>query len=561
MKHCPACQSSYPDDYNVCPSHGLGLIDSSLWAAGSIVKEKYRIVRQAGYGGMAVVYEATHIAFDERRALKVMNGNDEEFARRFIREAQLTRRLQHPNAVRVDDIEKAEDGRPFIVMEFIEGPSVKDLIKQGPLPVNRVCDIARQVASALEAAHALGIVHRDIKPTNLMLVDTAAGDHVKVVDFGIARFMKNYKNERHLTLTTLGSVIGTPAYMSPEQAAGRTDDELDGRSDLYSLGVVMYQMLSGDLPIKADSELALLNAQINTPPAPLANRCPELPEPITKLVMSCLNKDRADRPANPGEIGRLLDDWQHPPAETVSMFTGAEPRPPDPVQPQPRNQPPTRVVQPEPSPSVREVRPSTPTIVRPTEEPTEQPAEQPKTEDPPKAPLAARTYTRLKPLYLALGWFAVLLAVEFLARSSSVAPVVALIVPWLLCGISLGALDLLLRPCLGKRTVALSWGAGAASAALFAYLAGPRLGLVWSLFVEWFDVSQSTIHAAFLSCACLLCVLVGNLPLLRKNSKGYVGMLAIFLVISAVELFVHFDFANLALAGALAVFVQQQFNS
>lgn len=546
MRHCPACQSSYPDEYSVCPSDGLGLIDSSLWAAGSIVKEKYRIVRQAGYGGMAVVYEAIHIVFGERRALKVMNGNDEEFARRFIREAQLTRRLQHPNAVRVDDIEKAEDGRPFIVMEFIEGPSVKDLIKQGPVPVDRVCDIARQVASALEAAHALGIVHRDIKPTNLMLVDTAAGDSVKVVDFGIARFMKNYKNERHLTLTTMGSAIGTPAYMSPEQAAGRTDDEVDGRSDLYSLGVVMYQMLSGDLPIKADSELALLNAQINTPPAPLADRCPDLPEPLTELVMSCLSKDRADRPANPGEIGRLLDEWQRRPAQAVSMVTVAEPRP-EPVQPQPLNQPPTRIVQPEPPASVRVVRTSAPTVVRPTEEP--------KREEPPKAPLAAETSTRPKPLYLALGWFGVLLAVEFLARRSSVASVF----PWLFCGISLGALDLLLRPSLGKRTVALSWGAGATSAALFAYLAGPRLGLVWSLLVEWLDASQSTIHAAFLSCTCLLCILVGSLPFLRKNGKGYVGMLAIFLVISAVELAVHFNFANLALAGALAVFFQQEF--
>jgi serine/threonine-protein kinase len=551
MKHCPACQSSYPDDYSVCPSHGLGLIDSSLWAAGSIVKEKYRIVRQAGYGGMAVVYEATHIAFDERRALKVMNGNDEEFARRFIREAQLTRRLQHPNAVRVDDIEKAEDGRPFIVMEFIEGPSVKDLIKQGPLPVKRVCDITRQVASALAAAHALGIVHRDIKPTNLMLVDTPAGDHVKVVDFGIARFMKNYKNDHHLTLTTVGSVIGTPAYMSPEQAAGRSDDELDGRSDLYSLGVVMYQMLSGDLPIKADSELALLNAQINTPPAPLADRCPDLPEPLTKLVMSCLNKDRADRPPNPGEIGRLIEDLQRPPAQTVSMFTGAEPRPPEPVQPQPVNQPTITVVKPEPPPSVRVVRPSAPTVVRPTEEP--------KSEEPsPQVRPTVEARTQPRPLYLALGWFGVLFAVEFLARSSSVAPVVALIVPWLFCGISLGALDLLLRPSLDKRRVALSWAAGATSAALFAYLAGPRLGIVWSLLVEWLDTSQSTIHAAFLSCTCLLCILVGSLPSLRKSSKGYVGMLAIFFVISAVELVVHFTFANLALAGALAVFIQQQ---
>jgi hypothetical protein len=155
---------------------------------------------------------------------------------------------------------------------------------------------------------------------------------------------------------------------------------------------------------------------------------------------------------------------------------------------------------------------------------------------------------------LALGWFGALLAVEFLARQLSPGSVV----PWLICGIALGALDLFLRPSLGRRAVALSWGAAAIGTALFVYFMGPQLGAVWSVLVEPLNASHGAIYAAFLSCACLLCILIGNLPLLRRNSKGYAGLLAIFLVISAGELALHFQFANLALAGAVAVFVQQR---
>src|ERR1019366_6581484 len=243
------------------------------------------------------------------RALKVIAPellNDELFVKRFKQEAVNTRRLQHPNAVRVEDIDQAEDGRPYIVMEFIDGKSLKKLIREeGPLPVQRVLPIIKQCASALDAAHRLGMVHRDIKPDNIALVDTTDGEMVKVLDFGIAKVKKAQIGEGdNLTLTGAGVVIGTPQYMSPEQAMGKRGDELDGRADLYSLGVVMYQMLTADLPFKADTTMEMLLAHMQKPPAPIEVLHPELqvPENVAALAMRLLEKTRDMRPAS----GRVL---------------------------------------------------------------------------------------------------------------------------------------------------------------------------------------------------------------------------------------------------------------
>lgn len=302
MKSCPRCQSIYPDSHTICPHDSTILTEFGAWTEGTVIRGKFRILRKIGQGGMGTVYEALHLRFNERRALKVMSPevvSDPEFVKRFEREAILTRRLQHPNAVHVDDIEEAEDGRPYIVMEFVEGQSLKRLIQEaGPLPVPRVCTIIKQIASALEAAHQLGMVHRDIKPDNVVLLPTPGGEQAKVLDFGIARVKESRLGETNLTAT--GVVIGTPQYMSPEQALGKRGDELDGRSDLYSLGCVMYEMLTGALPFAADTTLALLQAHAFQPPRPIAEVRPDLglPESICRLVMRCLAKNRDDRPAS-----------------------------------------------------------------------------------------------------------------------------------------------------------------------------------------------------------------------------------------------------------------------
>jgi serine/threonine-protein kinase len=308
MKICPTCQGNYPNNYAICPADGSPLQEGT-WSEGSIIRGKYKLIAKVGQGGMGSVYKALHLAFDELRALKVIAPellSDELFVKRFKHEAVITRRLQHPNAVRVDDIDEAEDGRPYIVMEFIDGKSLKKLIREeGPLPVPRVLSIIRQSASALDAAHKLGMVHRDIKPDNIALLDTPDGEMVKVLDFGIAKVKEARLGEgAGLTLTGAGVVIGTPQYMSPEQAMGKRGDELDGRADLYSLGVVMYQMLTADLPFKADTTMEMLLAHMQKPPSPIEVLHPELhvPKDVAALTMRLLEKNRDLRPAS----GRVL---------------------------------------------------------------------------------------------------------------------------------------------------------------------------------------------------------------------------------------------------------------
>lgn len=305
MKTCPTCQGSYPNNFAICPQDGSPLTDTGTWSEGSVIRGKYRLLTKVGQGGMGSVYKALHLAFDELRALKVIAPellSDELFVKRFKHEAVITRKLQHPNAVRVDDIDEAEDGRPFIVMEFIEGQSLKKLIREeGPLPVQRVCTIIKQASAALDAAHRLGMVHRDIKPDNIALVDMPEGEMVKVLDFGIAKLKEARMGESAgMTLTGTGVVIGTPQYMSPEQAMGKRGDELDGRADLYSLGIVMYQMLTADLPFKADTTMEMLLAHMQKPPAPISVAHPELqvPEPVATLTMRLLEKNRDMRPAS-----------------------------------------------------------------------------------------------------------------------------------------------------------------------------------------------------------------------------------------------------------------------
>jgi len=292
-----------------------------VWLEGMVVRGRYRILSQIGRGGMATVYKAEHVHFRELRALKVINpelAQDAKFVRRFTQEGIITRRLQHPNAVRVDDIDQAEDGVPFIVMEYIEGRSLKDVIKvEGPLPVARVCAIATQVAAALGAAHDLGMVHRDVKPDNIVLVaggsdsSLALRQIVKVLDFGIAKLKEMHAAESVAggSLTGTGMVIGTPQYMSPEQAMGKSGAEIDQRSDIYSLGIVMYEMLTGSLPFDADTATEWVLAHVRALPKPVRDARPELPIPdmLAGLTMRCLEKNPELRPPSAAVLIKELE--------------------------------------------------------------------------------------------------------------------------------------------------------------------------------------------------------------------------------------------------------------
>ena len=381
MKTCSTCQQSYPNNYAICPADGTQLTEIGTWSEGSVIRGKYRLLAKVGQGGMGSVYKALHLAFDELRALKVIAPElltDELFVKRFKHEAVITRRLQHPNAVRVDDIDEAEDGRPYIVMEFIDGKSLKKLIREeGPLPYERVCSIIKQTASALDAAHKLGMVHRDIKPDNIALVDSPDGEMVKVLDFGIAKVKEARMGDNaNLTLTGAGVVIGTPQYMSPEQAMGKKGDELDGRADLYSLGVVMYQMLTADLPFKADTTMEMLLAHMQKPPAPINMVHPELqiPEPIADLTLRLLEKNRDKRPASGRaliqEIERLEKDVMtqgRTRVLTADDLVAADNRPATP------NRAPTPVTPP-PRSATQQVRPPEPPKLPPQPQPPQPPA-------------------------------------------------------------------------------------------------------------------------------------------------------------------------------------------
>ncbi len=323
---------------------------------------------------MGAVYKALHVTFDELRAIKVISPelvNDQLFLKRFKHEAVITRKLQHPNAVRVDDIDEAEDGRPFIVMEFIEGESLRKLIQeQGAMPVARVCSVIKQSAAALDAAHRIGMVHRDIKPDNIVLVQTPEGEQAKVLDFGIAKIKEGRQGELgSMTLTGTGVVIGTPQYMSPEQAMGKRGDDLDGRSDLYSLGIVMYQMLTGNLPFKADTTMEMLMAHMQQPAPDVRAVRPELQIPSSEanVVVRLLEKKPEARPATAGALIEEIEQAEAElggPGETRLIdsqeFFAPPESPPPPVAPARRQHTgPSRAVTGPSTPPPRPSRPAT----------------------------------------------------------------------------------------------------------------------------------------------------------------------------------------------------------
>ena len=312
MKNCPQCSAAYPDEYVVCPKDGSRLSSGSPWEVNSVVRGKYKILGKIGQGGMASVYRAHHELLDEPRALKVINpelARDEIFVKRFKKEAINTRKLQHSNAVRVDDLDIAEDGRPFIAMELVGGESLKDLIERsGPLPIASAVQVASQVCEALQAAHDLGMTHRDIKPDNIVLLrGRDLKLTVKILDFGIAS-LKEATGGGSNTLTGTGVVIGTPDYMSPEQAMGKRGEEIDGRSDIYSLGIVVYRMLTGELPFKANTTVEMILHHVQDIPIAPQKLKPQLgiPDSIADIVMKALEKDREKRFQTARGLGEAL---------------------------------------------------------------------------------------------------------------------------------------------------------------------------------------------------------------------------------------------------------------
>lgn len=261
---------------------------------GQVLKDRYRIIDSLGRGGFGAVFRAEDLEQGTVCAVKALRPaliESTEMYNRFRREAQLPSSMGHPNIVDILDSGKSPEGVPFFVMEYLEGEDLGAILRRlGPLPWRRVFKIALQLCSALAAAHQAGILHRDVKPENVFVVAGPSDDFVKVLDFGIAK----RTNREGSIITRVGAFIGTPEYMSPEQATG---DELDHRVDIYGVGILIYQLIVGEVPFKSKDELEVLNMHAKTPPVrpSVANPHVRLPPEAESLILRALAKRREDR--------------------------------------------------------------------------------------------------------------------------------------------------------------------------------------------------------------------------------------------------------------------------
>jgi tRNA A-37 threonylcarbamoyl transferase component Bud32 len=292
---CVLCSAVYPAGTRFCPVDGSVLrpqsgSDDSL--VGRIIDDRYYLLEKLGEGGMGDVYLGEHVRTQRRCAVKVVNRRtaaDPEAIGRFIREATNAGRVHHPNVATLYDFGEGSDGLTYLAMEYVDGePLSRILAQEGALPPARAVDIARQVAEGVGAAHELGIVHRDLKPSNIIVAkDRKGADVVKVVDFGISRAPS--LDEQHLTRT--GIVIGTLEYMSPEQLIG---DPVDGRSDIYSLGCILYQMLTGEQAF-GDSTAQFITRRLVERPPHAREKNPHIPKALDELIIAALGRTPPER--------------------------------------------------------------------------------------------------------------------------------------------------------------------------------------------------------------------------------------------------------------------------
>jgi serine/threonine protein kinase len=366
MRTCASCQKAYPDDVRLCPVHGTALIAASQEEenalsdtvqarqslaggggrstsptlppakatptpaqlresdaarnarntsppqndslVGATLNDRYDVTRKIGEGGMGVVYEAKHTLIGKRVAIKVLldkYAQKADIVARLQQEARLASSIGHEHIVDITDFGETSDGRTYVVMEFLEGESLAQLLaREGPLPPARAIAIARQVSGALFAAHGKGIVHRDVKPENVFIIRRNDRDFVKVVDFGISKALKPEGSDGDSSprLTHTGMVLGTPLYMSPEQARG--EDDLDHRIDVYAVGVILYELLTGEVPFRGTNYLNVIAQVLSGAPRTPSQVRPDLSisPALESVVMKAMAKDRAHRYATMEEL-------------------------------------------------------------------------------------------------------------------------------------------------------------------------------------------------------------------------------------------------------------------
>src|SRR3989454_438092 len=313
MKYCSLCQEKFDDSVSFCPKDGEVLEEDPSSLVGSVLDGQYQIEVLLGKGGMGAVYRARHILLGDRVAIKVLPPemrSNTEWLRRFQREGQAARRFRHANAVTVYDLRTSGDGTIYLVMEYVEGNTLDvELKNRGRFSPAEAVAVLTPVMSVLNAAHAMGVVHRDLKPENIMIGKPSTGGEpvVKLLDLGIAKLREVAGAEKtgSTNLTVAGQMLGTPYYMSPEQWGELPDDgnsEIDGRADIYSLGVVFYELITGKRPFSGVTLAELRRQHVSITPPPLHEVEPGVPESFSRAIARSIAKDRSQRQATAGEL-------------------------------------------------------------------------------------------------------------------------------------------------------------------------------------------------------------------------------------------------------------------
>src|ERR1044072_5996895 len=329
MKYCTACKAKYDDSVSFCSIDGEVLEADPASIVNTVLDGQYQMEALLGKGGMGAVYRARHILLGDRVAIKVLPPEvrtNAEWLRRFRREGQAARRFRHPNSVTVYDLRTAADGTIYMVMEYVEGHTLDHEIKtRGKFTAKEAFETLTPIMSVLDTAHAMGVVHRDLKPENIMVGNPAENGEpvVKLLDLGIAKMREiaGGDNGGNTGLTMAGQVLGTPYYMSPEQWGEIPRDgssEIDGRADIYSLGLVFYEMISGRRPFAGNTLHELRREHVNTRPRPLHEIVPDVPRGFSDAIERATAKDRGDRQPTAGALANELRAGLETPATPIA---------------------------------------------------------------------------------------------------------------------------------------------------------------------------------------------------------------------------------------------------